>query len=96
MNGKRIQFGQTQGILILTLGCMLIATQALISFYLLPSSIQNASPENAVLFVGRGVFFIPGIAGIFAVAVGFYFIAQDKFKNPNTNPPAKTKSGFPM
>lgn len=95
MDGKRIQFGHTQGVLILTLGCMLIATQALISFYLLPSSVQDASPENAIPVAIRSMFFIPGIVGILTTAVGFYFIVQDKFKIRNTSPPAKTQIGLP-
>ena len=96
MDGKRIQFGHTQGILILILGFILIAAQALISFRLLPSSIQSSTPENTVSVVNRIMFFIPGIAGIFTTAVGFYFIVQDRFRNRGTSPPAKTKSGFPM
>jgi hypothetical protein len=96
MDGKRIQFGHTQGMLILVLGFILIAAQALISLQLLPSSVQSSTPENTVPVVTRVMFFIPGIAGILTTAVGFYFILQDKFRNRNTNPPAKTKAGFPM
>jgi len=96
MDGKRIQFGHTQGILILVLGFILIAAQALISFHLLPSSIQSPTPEKNVPVVNRVVFFIPGIAGILMTTVGLFFILQDRFRNRSTNPPAKTKSGFPM
>jgi len=96
MDGKRIQFGQTQGILILVLGFILITAQALISFHLLPSSMQSPTPENTAPVINRVMFFIPGLAGILTIAVGLFFILQDRFRNRSTNPPAKTKSGFPM
>lgn len=98
MEGKRIQFGQTQGWLIFTLGIILIAAQIVLSFHVFPENVQGAaSPDaSAVQNTNHSMFFIPGILGIITIGIGCYFLMQDKFKTSNPNPPAKTKSGLPM
>jgi len=95
MDGKRIQFGHTHGVLILTLGFILLAAQGLISFHWLPLYAQVA-PVDGTSSANHVMFLIPGIAGVLTIGVGLYFLAQDKFKNRNTQPPPKTKSGLPM
>jgi hypothetical protein len=98
MEGKRIQFGRTQGLLILALGFVLIASQVLISLHLLPGVDQSgANPSvGATPSSDHAMFLIPGILGVITIAIGCYFMLQDKFKNRNIQPPAKTRSGFPM
>jgi hypothetical protein len=99
MEGKRIQFGQTQGWLIFALGLFLIAAQTVLSFHIFPGSVEGAtSPDGsaAVQNTNHSMFFIPGILGIITIGVACYFLLQDRFKTSNPNPPAKTKSGFPM
>ena len=98
MNGKRIQFGHTQGLLIGGLGVILLVSQVLIALQLLPTSAPNENNSAVVgsSTVSRVMLFLPGALGIITVSIGSYFLLQDRFKNRNANPPAKTKSGFPM
>ena len=98
MEGKRIQFGRTQGWLILALGFLLVAFQIMFSLHLFPGSVQGDANTNAspTLPSSHTMFFVPGIAGTITIVVGCYFLLQDRFKTRDPNPPAKTKSGLPM
>jgi len=98
MEKKKIQFGHTQGIFIIVLGFILLVSQALISFHLLAvlPATENGARLNPPSGVEQAMTLIPGIFGIASICIGGYFIAQDKTRRQNINPPAKTKSGFPM
>jgi len=98
MEKKKIQFGHTQGIFIIVLGFILLASQALISFHMLAvlPQTENGAGVTAASRGERAMSFIPGILGVAAICIGGYFIAQEKLRRDTINPPAKTKSGFPM
>jgi len=94
MEGKRIQFGRTQGLLILALGFLLLAFQIFCSLHLFSTGAGAIAGE--VPTKHHAMDFVPGSLGILTIATGCYFLLQDKFKTRGFDPSARTKSGFPM
>jgi hypothetical protein len=98
MEGKRIQFGRAQGLLILALGFLLLAFQILYSLHLFPSGAMSSTGAipGEVPAEHHAMDFVPGFLGTLTIATGCYFLLQDKSKTRRFDPPARTKSGFPM
>jgi hypothetical protein len=97
MEGKRIQFGRAQGLLILALGFLLLAFQILYSLHLFPSGAMSSTGAiPGEVPADHAMDFVPGFLGTLTIATGCYFLLQDKFKTRRLDPPTRTKSGFPM
>ena len=98
-----MQFGRTQGILLLVLGFFLLAAQAYMSAQSTSTpappdqSLSGTPPEpHTTSASGSSLKYLTGIVGVGMLVVGGWMFASSPRGRDNERPPAKTGDGFPM